>query len=314
MPDFKVYVVNPIHEKGMDLLRAHAEVVTWDDPNVGNWPEDADGLLIRYEPIPGADIARAKKLKAICKHGIGVEKFDLDAARARGIPVMNTPGANAEAVAELTMALSISVARRIAFSDRQLRTDGDTTRALFDGTSFEGKTVGIIGVGNIGRRIARKWQRGFDMAALGYDPYVTDEDWRERGVTKVEKLHDMLPQIDLLTIHCPLTDETRGMVGTNELALMKPSAIVVSTARGGIVDENALYDAIVSGRLYGAALDVFEVEPPPADHPLFSIPTFVATSHIGAGAAEALVNCAVQAAEQLLEVLQGQEARNNVAV
>ncbi|MBI4183695.1 MAG: hydroxyacid dehydrogenase [Proteobacteria bacterium] len=313
MARFKVYVIDPINRKGVDLLARRAEMVLWDDPRARDWPDDADGLIIRDTPVTGEQLRRATRLKAICKHGVGLEKVDLAAARARGIPVMNTPGVNAEAVAELTMGIALAVARRIAYCDRELRRGGETGREAYDGMGLAGKTVGIVGVGNIGRRIARKWQGGFDMTALGYDPYLTDAQWRERGVGKVARLHDLLPRVDLLTIHCPLSDETRGMIGAPEFALMKPTAILVNAARGGIVDEEALYAALKEGRLYGAGLDVFAVEPPRSDHPLFSFPTFVATSHIGAGNIDTRERCAVQVVEQVLEVLEGRAARNAAA-
>jgi len=232
--------------------------------------------------------------------------------------VMDTPGINAEAVAELSMALALATARKVAQIDRMLRAGELVAREDFDGSKrggshgFEGKVLGVIGIGNIGRRVARKWHRAFDMAVLGYDPHAPVEAWGDFEGEQVTLLDAMLERVDLLSVHVPLTDETRYLIGVRELAMMKPTAVLVSAARGGVVDEEALFEALESGRLFGAGLDVFEVEPPPADHPLFKIPGFVGSPHIGGGTIESREQNGVAVAEQLVEFLSGGEARNVV--
>lgn len=315
----KVFVLDAIHAKGMEVLRRHAEVVAPDDPAIRRWREEADGVILRGNtPITAADFAAAVRLKAVSKQGTGVDKIDLEAARAHGIRVMNTPALNAEAVSEMAMTLALCAARQVPMLDRLLRSGAPVAREDYDGSrgggghGFRGKTVGIVGMGAIGRLTAEKWHAAFATRVLWYDPYAAESacgGFAER----VERLTDLLPKVDLLSIHAPLTAETRGLIGRRELALMKPTSIVVSVARGGIVDEVALYDALASGALFGAALDVFEKEPPPASHPLFSIPAFVGTPHLGAGTLECREETAVAVVEQLLEVLAGGEGRNVLA-
>jgi D-3-phosphoglycerate dehydrogenase / 2-oxoglutarate reductase len=302
----KVYVLDPIYPDGVEILRQHADVVSWDDPCADQWPDDADGLIVRTTRIEAADLARAGRLKVIGKQGVGVENIDLDAARKFGVRVFNTAGVNAEAVAEMAMALALSVARRVTQTDRLLRAGEKVVRQNFHGRGFSGKTLGVIGMGHIGRKVAQKWRNAFEMKVLGFDPFASDDAWVQVDCERVAALDDLLPKVDLLSIHAPLTDATRRLIGSAQLAQMKETAILVSAARGGIVDEAALYEAISKGQLYGAALDVFETEPPPADHPLLSLPTFVATPHIGGGTIETQELNAKTVAEGLLGALRGE--------
>lgn len=312
----KVFVLDPINAKGVDTLRRGAEVVLWDDPAIANWPDEADGIIVRGNtPVRAAEIAAARKLRAISKHGTGVDNIDLEAAKGRGIRVMNTPGLNAEAVAEMAMALALAVSRRVTLLDRLVRSGAPVARADFDGSraggaqGFWGKTVGVVGMGNIGQRIAAKWHGAFEARILWYDPFLVDAPPGLVG-RRVDHLDELLPEVDLLSVHTPLTESTRGMVGAPQLARMKPSAILVSLARGGVVDETALFAALESGRLFGAALDVFEREPPSADHPLFAIPTFIGTPHLAGGTVDSREQTAIAVSEQLLDVLHGGEGRN----
>ena len=313
----KVFVLDPINSKGIDLLRKEVDVVLWDDPAVGRWRDEGDGLILRGNTSLNADdFDSAIRLKAVSKHGTGVDLIDLDAARCKGIRVMNTPGLNAEAVAEMAMTLALAVARKVPMIDRLLRSGQRVAREDFDGSraggaqGFWGKTLGIIGMGNIGRRIAGKWACAFRMKVLWFDPFVASDEHEVCESGRADDLYHMLPQVDLLSIHAPLTEETKGLIGAPEIALMKNSAILVSVARGGIVDEGALYDALSNGELFGAALDVFEQEPPPADHPLFSIPSFVGTPHISAGTVDSREQTSIAVVEQLLDVLRGGDGKN----
>jgi len=308
VPAMKIYILDAFHKAGVDYAAKHAEVVRWDDPRVKNWVEDADAVMVRMTPLRAADIARAKKLKIICKQGVGVDTIDLEAAKAKGIPVSRTPGVNSEAVAELALALGLAATRRVGELDRLVRAGAKIERPKFLGIEMLEKTVGVVGFGNIGSRVAHKWRSAFNARIVAYDPYKSDLPCQQ-----FSQLEKMLPEVDLLTLHTPLTAETRHMIGKRELALMKPTAVVVNASRGGVIDEAALYDALKSGRLFGAGLDVWEVEPPPKDHPLLQLPNVVATPHAAGGTFDTQERSSLQVAQQVVEVLQGKAARNRVA-
>jgi D-3-phosphoglycerate dehydrogenase len=309
----KIYVLDAFHLSGVKLAEKQAEVIRWDDPRAKNWHEDADGLMVRGKKVAAEDMARAKKLRVISKQGVGLDNIDLEAAKAHGIAVCRTPGVNSEAVAEMALSLGLSVVRRVTEFDRMTRADGKVQRANFLGYESWQKTVGIIGMGNIGTLVARKWRGAFDAKIIGYDPYVPASRWSELPHQRAASLEEMLPQVDILSLHLPLTPESRNLIDAARLALMKPSAIVVNTSRGGIVNEAALYQAISSGKLFGAGFDVFEVEPPTSDHPLMSLPTFVGTPHAAAGTIETQARSSMLAASQLLEALAGGQPLGQVA-
>ena len=309
----KIYVLDAFHLSGVELAEKQAEVIRWDNPRAKNWHEDADGLMVRGKKISAEDMARAKKLRVISKQGVGLDNIDLEAAKAHGIAVCRTPGVNSEAVAEMALSLGLSVVRRVTEFDRMTRADGKVQRANFLGYESWQKTVGIVGMGNIGTLVARKWRGAFDAKIIGYDPYVPANRWSELPHKRAASLEEMLPQVDILSLHLPLTPESRNMIDAARLALMKPSAIVVNTSRGGIVNEAALYQAISSGKLFGAGFDVFEVEPPTSDHPLMSLPTFVGTPHAAAGTIETQARSSMLAASQLLEALAGGQPLGQVA-
>ena len=309
----KIYVLDAFHLSGVEFAEKQAEVIRWDDPRAKNWHEDADGLMVRGKKIAAEDMARAKKLRVISKQGVGLDNIDLDAAKARGIAVCRTPGVNSEAVAEMALSLGLSVARRVTEFDRMTRADGKVQRANFLGYESWQKTVGIVGMGNIGTLVARKWRGAFDAKIIGYDPYVPANRWSELPHKRAASLEEMLPQVDILSLHLPLTPESRNMIDAAMLALMKPTAVVVNTSRGGIVNETALYHAISSGQLFGAGFDVFETEPPTADHPLTTLPTFIATPHAAAGTVETQARSSVLTASQLFEALAGGQPLGQVA-
>jgi D-3-phosphoglycerate dehydrogenase len=309
----KIYVLDAFHLSGVELAEKQAEVIRWDDPRAKNWHEDADGLMVRGKKIAAEDMARAKKLRVISKQGVGLDNIDLEAAKAHGIAVCRTPGVNSEAVAEMALSLGLSVVRRVTEFDRMTRAGGKVQRANFLGYESWQKTIGIVGMGNIGTLVARKWRGAFDAKIIGYDPYVPANRWSELPHKRAASLEEMLPQVDILSLHLPLTPESRDLINAARLALMKPTAIVVNTSRGGIVNEAALYQAISSGKLFGAGFDVFEVEPPTSDHPLMSLPTFVGTPHAAAGTVETQARSSMLAASQLLEALAGGQPLGQVA-
>ena len=309
----KIYVLDAFHPAGVAYASERAEVIRWDDPKVGNWHEDADGLMVRGKQIRADDLARAKKLRVISKQGVGLDNIDLAAAKARGVMVCRTPGVNREAVAEMALTLGLSVVRRVTEFDRRIRAGGKVQRADFLGHESWQKTVGIVGMGNIGTLVARKWRGAFDARIVGYDPYVPADRWSELPHQRADSLEEMLPRVDILSLHLPLTPESRNMIDAAGLARMKPTAVVINTSRGGIVNEAALYQAISSGKLFGAGFDVFEAEPPTSDHPLLTLPTFVATPHAAAGTIETQIRSSTLVASQLFEALAGGQPLGQVA-
>ena len=305
-----VYVLDPISPRA--LARLGAEVVDWRDPAVAAWPDHADAVITRTSPVAAADIARARRLRVIGKHGVGVDNIALDAARARGIPVVNTPGANADGVAELVLALALAAARHLLAADRALREGRLAQANLPAGHELAGRRLGIAGFGQVGRRVADLFVRALRTPVAAYDPALGAEAIRAAGAAPAASIAALLAESDVLSLHLPLTAGTRGIIGARELALMPEGGILVNTARGGIVDETALAEALARGRPAAAASDVFVVEPPPVDHPLLRLPNFIATPHLGGATEEALDRVGLLVAEQVLEVLAGKPPRHPV--
>ena len=261
---------------------------------------DYDGLAVRSATRVTAHVlAAADNLKVIGRAGIGVDNIDLAAATNRGVVVMNTPFGNSVTTAEHTLALMLALARRVPAADRSTRA-GRWEKSRFVGTELAGKVLGLIGCGNIGAIVAERAQ-GLKMRVIAYDPYLAPERARDLGVEKVS-FDDLLARADLISLHAPLTDSTRNLLDGAALARTKPGVRIVNCARGGLVDEAALYDAIRSGQVAGAALDVF-AEEPARSSPLFELDEVVVTPHLGASTAEAQENVAVQIAEQIADYL-----------
>jgi D-3-phosphoglycerate dehydrogenase len=238
----------------------------------------------------------AGRLRVIGRAGVGVDNIDVPAATQRGVVVMNAPDGNTMTTAEHALALLLALARRVPQGDASLKA-GRWERKKFVGVELRGKTLGVVGLGRIGRVVASR-ALGFEMRVVAFDPFVAPEQLREQGV-EIATLEEVCARADFITVHTPLTPETRGIIGAREFARMKQGVRVINCARGGLVDERALYEAIKDGRVAGAALDVFEEEPPPADHPLLSLEEVVATPHLGASTKEAQEGVAVIVAEQM---------------
>ncbi|HEV8027313.1 MAG TPA: hydroxyacid dehydrogenase [Stellaceae bacterium] len=305
-----VFVLDPISPRA--LARLGSGVVDWRDPAIALWPEKADAVITRTSPVGAADIERARHLKIIGKHGVGVDNIAVAAARARGIPVVNTPGANGDAVAELVLGLALAAARHIVTGDRALRLGNLAAAALPNGRELAGRRLGIVGFGQVGRRVAALFARALGMSVAAYDAAVPGETIRAGGAAPAASFEALLRESDLLSLHVPLTRATLGLIGARELALMTEGSILVNTARGGVVDEAALADALRRGRPAVAASDVFALEPPPPDHPLLELPNFIATPHLGAATEEALERVGFLVVDQVLEVLAGRPARHPV--
>lgn len=302
----RVLICDKLDGSGLDLLRSAGLEI---DHRPGLKGEElreairqADGLIVRSgTQITAAELDRPGKLRAIARAGVGVDNIDVAAATRKGIVVMNTPGGNTVSAAEHTLALLLALARHIPAADASMKA-GRWERNQLIGTQLAGKTIGVIGLGRIGREVARRCA-AFDMKVLGYDPFLAPERAAQYGIEAVSKLDDLLPRCDFLTLHVPLSDETRSLIGPRELGLLKRGCRVLNVARGGIIDEAALVEALRSGQVAGAGLDVFSSEPPPADHPLLRAPNVVLTPHLGASTFEAQETVAREAAQLLIDFL-----------
>jgi D-3-phosphoglycerate dehydrogenase len=306
----RVLVAEAVAEEGIDILRADHAV----DVRVGLSREaflaalqDYDALLVRSQVKVDAEaIAAGADLVVIGRAGVGVDNIDLAAATAAGIIVVNAPTGNTIAAAEHTLALLFALARRIPAADASMHR-GEWRRGDFVGHELDGHTLGVLGLGKIGMAVADR-ARALGMQVVGHDPFVTAEAANLHGIRTLP-LTAILETADAVTVHVPLTRETRGLIGRDQLSLMKASAFVINVARGGVVDEEALAEALAEGRIAGAAVDVFASEPPPADHPLASTPNAILTPHLGASTEEAQARVAIEASEQVRDVLAGRPAR-----
>ena len=305
----RVLVAEPLAREGVDLLRAHHDV----DERPGLSRDelcgavgDYEALVVRSQVKVDAELIGAgRRLVVIGRAGVGVDNVDLEAATHAGITVVNAPTGNTIAAAEHTLALMFAVARKIAAADASVRR-GEWKRSQFTGHELRGRTLGIVGLGKIGQAIAHR-ARGLEMAGLGVDPFVTAEQAALHGVELVE-MDALLERADVVTVHVPVTRATRGLIGRAALARMKPGALLLNVARGGVIDEAAVAQALRDGKLGGAGIDVFEQEPPTGS-PLLDAPNTVLTPHLGASTEEAQVLVAEEVADQVLDVLAGRPAR-----
>ena len=266
-----------------------------------------DGYIAGLDVVDRSVIEAADCLKVIARYGVGVDSIDLVAAREKGIVVTNTPGANSISVAELTVGLILALARNIHSASRAT-SSGQWPR--LSGISLEGKVVGLFGLGAIGKQVARRL-RGFDCTILAYDPFVNESQASEVGA-QLTSQHELILQADFISLHCPLTEETKSMVNRDFIAEMKTSAYLINTARGELVDESALLDALQRGKLKGAALDVFAIQPPDPENPLLALPQVIATPHMGAHTDGATNAMGWGALNDCLAVLRGEEPAHRV--
>lgn len=308
----KVLVSDPVAAEGVAILRRAGLDV---DVRTGltkdeliNIIGDYDALAVRSETKVTADVLEAAgRLKIIGRAGVGVDNIDVARATERGVLVVNSPEGNTIAAAELTVALLLALSRNIAPAAASLK-NGEWKRSKFVGVEVYGKTVGIVGLGKIGREVAKRLL-GMEMTVLAYDPFLSEEQAARLGVRKVDDLDAIYRQADYISVHVPKTKETAGMIGPEQFARMKDGVRLVNVARGGIIQEAALKDAIESGKVAGAAIDVWESEPTPPDNPLVALPQVTGTPHLGASTEEAQVGVAVDIAEQIVDVLKGRPAR-----
>jgi len=264
--------------------------------------EGVDGYIAGVDDVSARVIDKAPStLKVISRYGVGYDQVDIKACGQRGIVVTNTPGANAESVADLAFGLMLSVARQIPYADEQTKRGG---WPRITGLELYGKTLGIIGLGAIGKGVARR-AKGFSMRVLAYDPAIDEAFCRQYGV-EISSFEEVLSKSDFISLHLPLKDETKHIINSNTISMMKDGAILINTARGGLVDEQAVYRALKAGKLRGFGTDVFEVEPP-GKSPLFEFKNVVVTPHMGSSTVEAINAMANLAVKNLIDVLTGKE-------
>lgn len=261
----------------------------------------ADAIIVRMGRITAEVMAGIPTLKVVAKNGVGVDGIDLTSATAHGVPVLIAGGANAQSVAEHALALLMSVARSTAHLDARMR-QGHWDKATHTGYELRNKSLGVIGLGNIGR-LFLDLLVPFQMTVKLHDPFVADADMPP-GVVRADSLEDLLSSSDIVSLHCPLTDQTRGMINADRLALMKPTSLLINTARGELIDQDALIETLKANRIGGAGLDTFSPEPPPADSPLWTLPNLVATPHIGANTHDAKARMGERVVDQIVDYLE----------
>ncbi len=256
--------------------------------------------------VTAALLTRTPRLIAASSNGAGYDTIDVDACTGAGVAVVNQSGGNKEAVAEHALAMMLTLSKRIVEADRHARTGQKIDRAMYVGRELNGRTVGVLGIGNVGGRLAAMCRAAFNMRVLAYDPLLTTEQIKSRGAEKVE-LDELLAQSDFVSVHCPLTKQNRKMMGAAQFAKMRPEAYFITTARGFIHDEDALANALRAKQIAGAGLDVWEDEPPPHDHPLMAFDNVMVSPHVAGSTIEARENMGRIAAEQTLDILDGRK-------
>ncbi|NPV57386.1 MAG: hydroxyacid dehydrogenase [Anaerolineae bacterium] len=313
MSSWKILLTDGLEENGKNLLRQHTEVVDQKGITAEELLKvigEYDALIVRGRTkVNSAVFAAATNLKVVGRSGVGVDNIDLAAAKAHNVTVVNAPIATSLSVAELTLALMLSIVREVPRADASMKA-GQWIKKELEGLELSGKTLGIIGFGRIGSLVASR-AAAFDMTVLGYDPLIPASEIQARGGKPVS-LDELLPQSDIITLHLPLTPDSKNLLNGNAFSKMKKGVYIICAARGGIIDETALLAALDSGHVAGAALDVFSVEPP-ADTALAGHPKVVATPHVGGQTVEAQVRAAEDISNEVLAALAGKPLRWKVA-
>ncbi|MEN4918122.1 hydroxyacid dehydrogenase [Achromobacter spanius] len=306
----KCLIVQPIHQQGIELLqRAGIACVTPASASMADVAKaigDCDAVITRNAGLDGAAIAAGARLRIIGSHGAGTNMVDVAAATAAGIPVVNTPGANARSVAELVISMALALLKRTIALDAAVRAGNWNARYEPGLRELAGATLGVVGFGQIGRSVAEIAHKGFGMQVRVYSPSVPAAEIEQAGFKADQDLADLLRNADIVSLHRPGNPGAGPLIDAAALDRMKPGSLLINTARGGLVDERALAEALKAGRLGGAGIDVFSTEPPPADHPLIGLPNVVLAPHAGGSTEEALIRTAVAVAEQVIDALRGE--------
>lgn len=307
----KVLLTQAIRPVGMELLAAELEVVVAPDPKpstILSMVGDFDALINRTSIISKEVVEQGKKLKVIGAHGVGYNLIDVETATKQGIGVVNAPGANSQAVAEFVVAMMLALTRKLIASDYVQRVERRfDKRDQLTGNDMCKKTLGIIGMGQIGRKIAKICVGGFDMKVLGYDPYVSKEDMAAIGVIKSDTIEFILKEGDFVSLNCPYTKEVEGIINKEKFALMKPSAFLINCARAEIVNQEDFITALKEKKIAGAAVDVFWEEPPGADSPLFDLRNLIATPHNASFTTQSSDLVSKTVATDILRALRGEK-------
>lgn len=304
----KILIVQPIHESGMQVFDESFDVRVASDPSAATVIKEikgVEGVVVRMAPFTREIIEAADALKVIGRHGVGVDTIDVQAATEKGIVVVNTPNANATSVAEHTLTAIGALAKRVVTYDHAIREERWELRNSYGAVDLDGKILGLVGIGRIGSMVARRAAAAYNMKTIAFDPYVTPEKAREMGVTLCAAMDDIFRQADVISLHTPLTPETRRFVDAARLRMMKPTAFLVNFSRGEVLDERALYDALKTGVIAGAAIDVYDPEPPLKDNPLFELDNIILSPHSAALTEECVIRMATGAAEGVVDVLTG---------
>ncbi|SBW06054.1 conserved hypothetical protein [uncultured delta proteobacterium] len=307
-----VFVRAAIHPDAVAKLQADSRVraVLWDDPAVAAWEEEADAVILRGLDITGEEIRRAKRLKVIGRHGAGVDSVDLEAAKEKGVKVMNTPFENSQSVAELAVGFMLASGRNIHGATTLVR-EGKWAEGRKGKGCVElfGGTVGLVGYGRIARMVAAILRTAFSMTVRAYDPFVTEEQWAAmaESVAPCKTVEELFASCDYISIHVPKTKETTGLINAAVFAGARKGLVLVNTARGGVIDEAALYEAMKNGTVRAAASDVFGKEPLDPATPLLSLPNFIATPHYGGATEQCLQRVATKIAEETVAALFDEE-------
>lgn len=310
----RVLVLGNVRQEGLDVLAGFAEVTILPEPaeaDILAAIASADAILHKIGKIDAEIVGRQTKLRIVARHGVGLDDLDIPCLAQLGIPVSTTAGANANAVADATIGMTLSLLRKLSQAEAMLKRERRWERESLMGRELSSLTVGIIGYGRIGRLAAERF-RAFGASILVHDAYV---DLPEACDFRSVALDQLLQSADVVSLHCPLTADTHQMINAARLGLMRPGAILINTARGGLIDQPALVSAVRSGTIGGAALDVFDREPPDFDDPVFDTEGILTTPHVAAMTKEAQVAMAVGAASEIRRVLvDGEEPTNNVAI
>ena len=317
MAKFRVLITDHISEEGIDILKSDGDIEVNIKAGIKN--EELKPIIGEYDAVitrSGTTVTEdllsdPGKLKIIGRAGVGLDNVDIEAASMKGIIVMNAPTGNTLAACELTMGMMLSAVRKIPAANSSTKA-AEWNRKKFMGIQLYGKTLAIVGLGRIGGNVAIR-AKAFGMKVIAYDPYIKASRAEGLGVTLYDSLEDVISKADVITFHTPLTDETTGMITSEHIDKMKDNVVLVNCARGGIINENDLYEAVKSGKVFAAGVDVF-VEEPPGDHPLFELENFFCTPHIGANTEEGQKGVAVIIAEQVVEALHGRSYQNAVNI
>jgi D-3-phosphoglycerate dehydrogenase len=309
MAKAKILIPQPIHEAGMQFIadRGYEARLAPDftEATLLEAVQDAAGILVRTAELPASVINAGKSLKVIARHGVGYDNIEVKAATARKIPVCITARANALSVAEHVLALLLALAKRIIPYDAATRRNEWEIRNSYSAVDLDGKVMGIVGMGRIGTLVCKKAIGAFNMRVLAYDPLVPPAIIEQAGANVAPELSELIRAADVVTVHVPASPETRHLIGEKALAMMKPTAFLINTARGPLVDEAALAKALRAKQIAGAGVDVFDPEPPTPDNPLFGAPNIILTPHSAALTVECVIRMATHAAQAIMDVLEG---------